>query len=112
MSGGLTLTVTALAGMLLGCTVVGGVSQIAVGRARADAAADLTALAVAGRLSNAAPQASACAAGAAVAVAAKVRLDGCTVEGSDATVTVVATLSVLGLQGTVTSTARAGPVPP
>lgn len=78
-------------------------------RHRAAAAADLSALAAAGRALEG--QAAACAAAADIAAAMTAELDGCTVTGLVAQVWVTAAAD-LGLVGRVGSqaTARAGPV--
>jgi len=112
VSGGLVLTATALAGMLLGCTVVGGVSQVALARAGADTAADLTALAVAGRLVRGEPHSAACGVGAQVADASGATVVGCSVTGAEASVQVTVSVLGLGLEATVTARSRAGPLRP
>lgn len=108
---GAGLVLTSVAGMVLGCLVVGPLGQVVEARARADSAADLTALAVATRLARGEPAAAACATGAAVAGAHGARPAGCAVDGPVATVTVALDLQVLGLRAEVPSTARAGPAP-
>lgn|GEM_PF-6891388 len=115
---GLTLTVTALAGMMLGCAVVGGVGQVAVARARVDAATDLAALAAASALGRGETAERACALANRVAVAPgggdpaerRARTSGCRVVGAEVTVSVEAPVRVLGLTASVTGRARAGPV--
>ncbi|MGJ7439831.1 hypothetical protein [Aquipuribacter sp. MA13-6] len=123
---GVTLTATALAGMVLGCAAVGGVGQVAVVRARVDAAADLAALAAAAHLARGDPVDLACAAAAQVAAGAGGAGAGsggagsggagppqvveCLAVGPDITVRVVAPVQVLGLSASVEGRARAGPV--
>lgn len=114
---GLTLTATALAGMVLGCAVVGGVGQVAVVRARVDATADLAALAAAARLARGDPGDLACATASRVAAgqgseAGPPRVVDCLTAGPEVTVRVGATVEVLGLSAPVDGRARAGPVPP
>lgn len=110
---GLTLTATALAGMVLGCAVVGGLGQVAVARAGVDAAADLAALGAAAHLARGQPSDAACGVATSVVAndpASDRSLVGCTVTGPTVTVTVGAAVRVLGVAGTVTGRARAGPV--
>lgn len=115
---GLTLTATALAGMVLGCAVVGGVGQVAVVRARVDAAADLAALAAASTLGRGETAARACAVAGLLTTGpagggptqGPVRVSGCRVDGAEVTVSVDGPVHVLGLTGSVTGRARAGPV--
>lgn len=124
---GLTLTATAMAGMLLGCAAVGAVAQVAVTHAGADAAADLAALAVAARVVRGEPETAACAVGAALVAdhggggpgSGGPRRAGpgpalveCSVRAGDALVTVTAEVRVLGVRLPVTSRARAGPLLP
>ncbi len=114
---GLTLTATALAGMVLGCAVVGGVGQVAVVRARVDATADLAALAAAAQLARGDPEASACATATRVAAgqgaeAGPLRVLECLTAGPEVTVRVAATVAVPGVSAPVEGRARAGPVPP
>lgn len=115
---GLTLTATALAGMLLGCAVVGGVGQVAVARARVDTAADLAALAAASTLGRGETAEAACAVAHRVAVGpaadgptdGRTGVSGCRVVGNVVTVSVDGPVRVLGLRTSITGRARAGPV--
>lgn len=115
---GLTLTATALAGMVLGCTVVGGVGEVAVARARVDASADLAALAAASTLGRGGTAERACEVAGRVAAApvgggpagVGARVSGCRVVGVEVTVSVDGPVRVLGMTASITGRARAGPV--
>jgi secretion/DNA translocation related TadE-like protein len=98
--------IAVLSSMVLGVTVFG---AAVVARHRAQAAADLAALAAAARVPAGAS--AACAAGAAVAGAMRATLDGCRVEELDVVVGVVVTVD-LGRWGvgSARARARAGPV--
>lgn len=112
---GPALTATALAAMVVGCTTVGAVGQVARAHARVDTTADLVALAVASRTARGDPANAACHAGAAVASAAlptPSRVVECAVVGGVVTVTVVAEVAVLGFTDQVEGRARAGPADP
>lgn len=111
--GSATVWMVALSGVLatLGVAVVLGGAAV-VARHRATAAADLAALAAAGRAVTADPDA--CAVAADVAAANAAELTGCTV-GVDAVVEISVSVPVrfgpLGLLA-ATGRARAGPAPP
>lgn len=104
-SGGATVLVVAMAGVLLfvmtGLASAGG---LVVAQRRAQAAADLAALAAAGR-----PEES-CAAALSVAAASDARLDSCVAEGRQVRVVLsVAGPAVPWREVRVTAEARAGP---
>lgn len=97
-----------LTSLLVVALAVAHIGAAVVARHRAQAAADLAALAAAGRLSAGRP--AACAAAEAVVTAMRAAAAGCSVQELD--VTVVVTVPVhLGRWGTGTAhaTARAGP---
>lgn len=104
--GSATVLVVAMAGVLMfvmvGLAAVGG---LVTAQRRAQAAADLTALAAAAAL-----DADACAEALRVAAANSASLDGCEVDGSEVRVTVsVAAPTMPGRDLRVSAEARAGP---
>jgi secretion/DNA translocation related TadE-like protein len=105
-SGGATVLVVAMAGVLmfvtLGLAAVGG---LVTAQRRAQSAADLTALAAAASI-----ELDACAEALRTAAANAAALDSCELDGSDVLVTVsVAGPSVPGRDPRVSAQARAGP---
>ncbi|MFC7164086.1 hypothetical protein ACFQL5_17500 [Aquipuribacter hungaricus] len=105
-----TLVATALGATVLGCAAAGALGQVAAARAGTDGAADLAALAAAGRVVRGEPHATACGVGATVAAGPSTVLTGCTVAGEVVTVTVMRDLTLFGATVAVRAVARAGPV--
>jgi len=109
--GSATLVAVAMMAVLMSITLGGTVVGSAViARHRAQAAADLAALAAAGRIASG-PQ-SACGFAGSVAAANGAKVSGCTVEELDVVVTVEVAVSLgsLGI-APAAAAARAGPVP-
>jgi secretion/DNA translocation related TadE-like protein len=106
--GAVTVLAVALLGFLLMVTAaLGVVAAIVVAHRRAQAAADLAALAGAAALQHAA---DACGAAGAVAAANQARLSACRIAGQDVVVTVrVDGPRWLGQHGSLAAMARAGP---
>lgn len=103
--GAATILVVAMAGVLMFVTVgLAAVGGLVTAQRRAQAAADLTALAAASVLDRA------CAEAEGIAAANAAVLDGCQVDGEEVRVTVsVRAVSVIGRQVRVSAEARAGP---
>lgn len=101
----MTLVAAWMVAVLLVATGAGGyLGSAVVARHRAQAVADLAALAGAARLSSGAQ--AACARAAAVALAMRVKEIGCQVDGLDVVITARVPVS---LTGTARAAARAGP---
>lgn len=93
------------------CLMVGWLALLVAGVVAAqhhlDAAADLSSLSAAARLQRGQ---DACATAASIARANQAAISGCRVEGADVVVTVGRVIALpFGVQGHLTSTARAGP---
>ncbi|KZM68667.1 Rv3654c family TadE-like protein [Nocardia terpenica] len=99
----------ALTGLLAASVLIGQVGAVVVARHRAQAAADLSALAAAGAVDSGAE--AACTRAREIAAAMRVGVRSCTITGWDATLTVESSVTA-GPLGThaVKAVARAGPV--
>ena len=108
--GSVTIWAAALAGLVvLGASAADVYGAAVIGRHRAEAAADLAALAVAVHVSEGAT--SACAVGARIAMRNIASVRDCRVVGTDVEVTVSTRVRLGGLGAfTATARARAGPV--
>ena len=97
---------------MLAVTLVSIGTGVAVAHAKADGAADLAALAGAGRLSAGTSLEGACARAERVAARNDAIVTGCAGEGRTLLVTVAVEAVVVGMRVRVPSVARAGPVVP
>lgn len=112
-SGGATaLLLASLGALVLGLAVVQVGVGAAVAHGRADSAADLAALAGAGRLVTGAGVPASCAHATAVAADNGATVTGCVARTGSLLVTVGVDVVVLGVPARVTSVARAGPQEP
>lgn len=108
--GGATLLLlSSLAAAALAVTLVAAMTGVAVGHARAAAAADLAALAGAAYFSAGHGAAAGCARAADIGARNGATVTSCAAEGESLLVTVAVSLVVVGVRAPVAATARAGP---